>query len=706
MTMIRAFLLPVLLFICLAILPLQHLQADENSFDDSPKVELSLHANKDAIVAGEDLTLIIRKEIIPHWHTYWINPGDSGAETRFNFNLPQDFTIGEVSWPAPAAIPFGPLINYGYEDEVLFTVPVSVPDTLAPELADVTFHVDAEWLVCMDICIPEFGNASITLPVASNAATINEDMVERAQNALPQKDHKLTAAFNYDEAAKSFTLSVDGLVETNIEKQNTHFFPKEWGVILAAAPQAINGAEQGSLTLTTERDTRDITDFDTLDGVLRVGQHSYDITAKKDTTLLSTNTVPNTKQMVFEGNLTLALALIFAFIGGMILNLMPCVFPVLSMKALSLVKLSEKERHHAALHGVAYAGGIIVSFWVVAGSLIALQSLGAQIGWGFQLQNPIVTGLLAYLLFVLGLNLAGFFEFSNKLSGVGQGLTAQHSYKGSFFTGVLATLVATPCSAPFMASALGYALTQPAIISMLIFTFLGLGLAFPYVALTILPGLQRILPKPGAWMEKFRQFLSFPMFASALWLAWVFAQQSTTSGLIALFTGAISISFAIWIFATFKNIIAKILATILVIFSLSIPFTAPALMPSTGTETQTAEAQYTSFTPDALEQALQSNSPVFVNMTADWCITCKFNERIAFTHKVNTAIANKNIQYLKGDWTNQNADITAYLKSFGRNGVPLYVYYPAPDDQGIRGEPKILPQILTEGIVLNAFDPS
>ncbi len=317
-----------------------------------------------------------------------------------------------------------------------------------------------------------------------------------------------------------------------------------------------------------------------------------------------------------------------------------------------------------------------------------------------------MTGLLAYLLFALGLNLAGFFEFSNKLSGVGQGLTAQHSYKGSFFTGVLATLVATPCSAPFMASALGYALTQPAIISMLIFTFLGLGLAFPYVALTILPGLQKILPKPGAWMEKFRQFLAFPMFVSALWLAWVFAQQSATSGLIALFTGAISISFAIWLLTNFKNIITKILATVLIIFSLSIPFTAPVLMPSTGTDTQAVEAEYTSFTPAVLEQALQSNNPVFVNMTADWCITCKFNERIAFTHKVNAAIENNNIQYLKGDWTNQNADITAYLKSFGRNGVPLYVYYAAPDDQGIRAEPKILPQILTEGIVLDAFDPS
>lgn len=706
MTMIRTFILPVLLFVCLAILPLHHAKADDSSFDDSPKVELSLHANKDAVVAGEDLTLIIRKEIIPHWHTYWMNPGDSGAETRFKFNTPQGFATGEVSWPAPSAIPFGPLINYGYEDEVLFTVPVTVPDTLAPDLTDVTFNVDAEWLVCMDICIPEFGDASITLPVAESAITINEDMVERAQNSLPQSDHNLVARFNYDEAAKSFTLSVDGLVETNIEKQNTHFFPKEWGVILAASPQEVKAVEQGSLTLTTARDTRDIAEFGTLDGVLRVGQHSYDITAEKDTTLLSTNAVPNAEQIVFDDNFTLALALVFAFIGGMILNLMPCVFPVLSMKALSLVKLSEKERHHAALHGAAYAGGIIASFWVVAGSLIALQSLGAQIGWGFQLQNPIVTGLLAYLLFALGLNLAGFFEFSNKLSGVGQGLTAQHSYKGSFFTGVLATLVATPCSAPFMASALGYALTQPAIISMLIFTFLGLGLAFPYAALTILPGLQKILPKPGAWMEKFRQLLAFPMFASALWLAWVFAQQSTASGLIALFTGAISISFAIWILMNFKNIIAKTLATALVVFSLSIPFTAPSLMPSAETDAQAVEAEYTSFTPAALEQALQSNNPVFVNMTADWCITCKFNERIAFTHKVNATIENNNIQYIKGDWTNQNADITAYLKSFGRNGVPLYVYYTAPDDQGMRAAPQILPQILTEGIVLNAFDPS
>lgn len=685
----------------------------QEMLDDAPHVRMSIYADQTAVVPGEMFHLAIKHDIDEHWHTYWINPGDSGTPTNFTLTMPDGFIQGDISWPAPKVIPYGPLVNHGHEGEVIYTYPIQVPADYAGDT--VTIEVLGEWLVCQEICIPENDTQTITLPVSATSEPAHQDLFARALASYPDTRHGMSASYAYDD--KVFTLS---LTNTNVLTPNgqMHFFPIEWGVILNTAEQKIGASDDNSLTIAIDRDTRDISALNEINGVLINDGKAYQISAKKSeaqailpiTEPSQDSTVLTPTKTEVESSLTLTTALLFAFLGGIILNLMPCVFPVLSMKALSLVKLQGKEKSHAFLHGLSYTAGIILTFVLIASALIILQNAGQQIGWGFQLQNPIVTGLLAYILFIVGLNLAGFFDFAGGFAGVGQSLTQKEGIKGSFFTGVLATLVATPCTAPFMATALGFALTQPALVSIGIFSALGLGLAFPYLLLTVIPGLQHILPKPGVWMDQFKQFLSFPLFLSALWLAWVFAQQSSMTGLTCLIAGAIFLALAIWLWKhrPRKNPVLRLIVWIMMVASfgwaLLVPFTYTMMVSNTPTQASDTEKNYSAYTPATLENALSGNTAVFVNMTAAWCITCKVNEQVALNHhSVKTAISDNNIAYLKGDWTSMDSSITQYLKSFGRNGVPLYVYYPAPDASGNRAEPEVLPQILTPDIVLDVF---
>jgi thiol:disulfide interchange protein DsbD len=380
------------------------------------------------------------------------------------------------------------------------------------------------------------------------------------------------------------------------------------------------------------------------------------------------------------------------------------------MKALSLLKLSAKEQSHAVYNGLAYMAGILICFLGIAGILIALQHAGAEIGWGFQLQNPIIVLLLTYLLFVIGLNLSGFFEIKGSFVSAGQSLTQKSGLTGAFFTGVLATLVATPCTAPFMGAALGFALTQPPLISLLVFLALGLGLALPYLALCVIPQLRNLLPKPGTWMVTFKEFLAFPIYASAVWLFWVFAQQSMdVSHVFTGLIGAIGIVFALWVWSksTGKTWI-KFLAILSVIASLNfaiLPLTMIKIKESNIQNSGTSlHGNYVAYTKAEFDKAIAGDQAVFVNMTASWCITCKINERVALLNpKVQQYFTDQNIIYMVGDWTNQNPEITEYLAEFGRNGVPIYVYYPKRDGNGTRPEPKILPQLLTPTLIIESL---
>ena len=481
------------------------------------------------------------------------------------------------------------------------------------------------------------------------------------------------------------------------------WFPYEWGFVENASDQlATHETVTGTLTLRQKRSAdRDVTNVKSAAYVVNNGQETFIVSGPVKMAGLP---------MVGEGvkldyeNIPLIGILALAFLGGLILNLMPCVFPVLSMKALHLVTLPKDERREARAAGLMYALGVVAMFLVLGALLFALRAAGESMGWGFQLQNPAVVAFLAWLMFIVGLNLAGVFDLRVAFGGEMILAERHHPLVTSFLTGILATLVATPCSAPFMATAVGAALSQSMPVALLIFMFVGVGLAFPYLLLCFLPVLQRILPRPGAWMEIFRQVLAFPMFATAVWLIWVVAQQGGPTAVMFTLSGMVALAFAIWLLerkpATSGARKALMLAGI-VVGGLTIASLA-LVVPQRDPAVQVAQAaNYKKFDSRALETALKDqDGPVFVNMTAAWCITCLVNERVTLnTPELRALFADHNVTYLKGDWTNRDPAITSFLQSFGRSGVPIYVYWgPRNPQTGDRPAPVVLPQILTAQI--------
>jgi thiol:disulfide interchange protein DsbD len=389
---------------------------------------------------------------------------------------------------------------------------------------------------------------------------------------------------------------------------------------------------------------------------------------------------------------------------------MPCVLPVLSVKAIALVEHAEVSARVSRRHGMAYTAGVLVSFGLLAGALIGLRASGAEIGWGFQLQSPVVVTVLAYVLFALALSLSGLLVIGTRLAGVGHGLAAQPRYAGSFFTGALATVAATPCTAPFMGVAIGFALTQPPATALLVFEALGLGLALPFLALSFAPAWRRLLPRPGPWMERLRQALALPLYASVAWLVWVVSRQVGSEGVALVLAGLVLIAFAAWLHhgaraaSTRWRRVAIPLALACVAAAVAVgPVAGGSLSASTAASSAsaTAGARWEPFTPKRLAALRAQGTPVFVNFTAAWCITCLVNERVALqSPAVAEAFARKGVVYLKADWTNKSPEIAALLESFGRSGVPLYVVYgrSAPDP------PQVLPQILSETGLIEAIE--
>lgn len=415
-------------------------------------------------------------------------------------------------------------------------------------------------------------------------------------------------------------------------------------------------------------------------------------------------------------SITLPEVLFFAFLGGLILNLMPCVFPVLSIKALSLLNMSAKKQKHAVLSAVLYMAGVVFTFLVIAALLITLQQTGKEIGWGFQFQNAPVVLFLSYLLFLIGLNLSGFFDIEFRLGDFSTFNSNKQGYLKDFSTGILATLVATPCMAPFSGVALGYALTQPPTVALSVFFMLGMGLAMPYVLLALIPAFQRILPKPGAWMETFRQFLAFPMYASVIWLIWVLFRLDGEDIVLKALMGMLAIAFGLWLLKKSpKNNFGRLFILFSAFFFFMFAAGQIAFYKEKkdivihnvkkGSEVELLTGQWQAYTPEFLVQALEGDTPVFVDMTADWCITCKINEKTSIEIEQTRFLFKKHqVIMFKGDWTNADPDITAYLKSFNRAGVPLYVYYGAPDEEnGIRPDPVVLPELLTPDMMRALF---
>ena len=669
--------------------------AEENT--DDPLVKIRLLAERGSIKPGDEIWIGTEQSITPHWHTYWKNPGDSGTSPSITWTLPERFEISDIHWPIPEKLPYGPLLNYGYEDKVILLQKLTVPQE--PPDGPITLSADIELLVCKEECIPEYGTYTLTLNGPNAATEDNSAYLESALGKLPEAAD-WDVYFGEDNEHFILKAVIPEDIRTNINLASAEFLAEDWGLLQnAEKPQAFIQDDQ--LIIKQPRGERALSDLDTVSGIIKFNlQDDQQYAATIEARPLPQGKAPSNAQ---TSDLNFITAIIFALLGGLILNLMPCVFPVLSIKALSLVKISEKDAALARKHGLSYTAGVILSFLIIAGTLIALQAGGSQVGWGFQLQNPWIVGTLGYLLFLIGLNLMGFFEITNPFGNVGGKLTQNDGLTGSFFTGILATLVATPCTAPFMAGAIGFAFVQPPIVSLSVFAALGLGLALPYLALSFAPALQKALPKPGPWMEIFKQALAFPMFIAALWLLWVLAQQTDTMGVTATLLGAILLGFSIWIFKHVPNnplwhhviravAVLSVLGAFAILPTQNVPHAETAIK---------AESFGQTFTLNRLEEELAGNNPVFTEMTAAWCITCKVNHKMAINiSSTKKLFADHNVEYLIGDWTNEDPEITKYLQNYGRNGVPLYVYYgPRDPETNQRPDPKLLPQVLTPGII-------
>ena len=674
---------------------------------ETPNVKAWLVSELDGVPAGDTFWVALRQEIRDGWHTYWLNPGDSGAATTLDWQLPPGFVAGDILWPAPERLPLADLVNFGYSGDLFLLVPITAPADLEPG-ESVKLTANARWLVCKDICIPEEATLTLSLDVAEGTpqpvGLWQKGFANTRLNLPVESPWRAT----FGHAGDDVGLHLDmGAVQPSAIK-SVEVFTVEEGVLKNAADASFRSTGDG-LSIRLKSGSRLAETGDVLEAVVVIEEDVKDTIVRRAFTIEAdkvafADVAPETGFLPVD--VPLWQALLFAFLGGIILNLMPCVLPVLSMKALDIVRQAREAPGLVRQHGLAYTTGVLVSFLIVGGALISLRAAGEQIGWGFQLQSPLVVTLLAYLIFAVGLNLANVFSFGNSLMGVGSGLASGKGLTGSFFTGVLATVVATPCTAPFMGTALGFALVQPTPIALGIFVALGLGLALPYLAISFSPRLLRVIPKPGAWMERFKQFLAFPMFATAIWLLWVLSGQVDDAVVFMVLGGAMLIAFAAWLFESTKMSVGfwfyggRALALLALVGALTVVDWRMPDAQSAPTVAKQLPDFAESFTEFRLQELLEQDKAIFVNLTADWCITCKANESVAFTKAVEDLKREREIAYLIGDWTRRDPEIADKLAEFGRAGVPLYIVYPRPSSGRA---PFLLPQLLTESTVLDAL---
>ena len=671
-------------------------------------VKATLAPQTDGAAPGSTLYVAVVQQIDKGWHTYWKNPGDAGEPTKIIWTLPAGWRAGDIVWPAPKRLPVGPLMNYGFEGEAVLPSPIEVPATARPgDVAHIAAKV--QMLVCAEVCVPQDADLTLDVPIVVGAALANPlwgPKIAAALAAAP-KDAGLAATFQL--VGGAVKLAVAGPSLAGRSGAGAYFFPDTPGLIDHAKPQAIDLGAQG---LTFSAPVGDL---------VRQGQKPGAISGvvtTADGAAFQVSARPGPPPPGSGGlgapveapKLGLALAALFAFAGGLILNLMPCVFPILSMKAASLIARPH-EASAARAQGLAFLAGVLAAFLALAGVIIALRGAGQAVGWGAQLQPAVVTASLSLVLLAAALDLSGVFEIGASLQGLGGGLAARADLIGSVFTGALAVVVAAPCTAPFMGPALGYALTQPALPALAVFTALALGFAAPFTLIAFTPALLRRLPKPGPWMDVAKKALAFPMYGAAAWLIWVLAAQTDRGSLAAAFAAAVLVGLAAWIFGAAQRRAASGtrargvfalagLATALAVAVLALaPFGPPPQAAGAGVAIA-AGGPSVPWSPERVAALRAAGKPVFVDFTAAWCVTCQVNEQVA----INTAPAIKAFQrtgavYLKADWTNRDGAIAKALADQGRVGVPLYLVYPPGD-----GAPKVLPQLLTPGMVAAALD--
>ncbi|MDT3679886.1 MAG: protein-disulfide reductase DsbD family protein [Burkholderiaceae bacterium] len=735
-------------------------------------VEVELVADRAAVVPGEPMRLGLRIRHDPQWHTYWRNPGDSGLPTQVELRLPQGFEAGAIRWPAPQRLFIPPLANYGYEGEIVLPMALQPPRAIDGERVTIAAH--ASWLMCRDVCIPGDADVSLALPVQHAGPAAPSSFValfDDAERRMPQS--KLAAQVHDDGDAISIALPR--------RASNVEFFPYQEGFVENAAEQVLFAVTQPAdgvrlAVRLSEDGVRKLREsgeslLAAASGVVVVDGTAYETDAKASTAALPVGTeiarvagaasqppagassrgswLPGfgasssgrgvglsstaTSRDAVSGSSpaagaqppstarTLWIAALFGAIGGLILNLMPCVFPVIGLKVLGFARTGGEADASSRLGALAFAAGVVVSFWALAAMLLALRAGGEAAGWGFQLQSPAFVAAMAMLFVAIGLNFSGVYEVGVAMTRLGalDAGSRPHPLLGSFGSGVLAVLVATPCTAPFMGSAMGFTLASSAGEAMVVFTAIALGMAAPYVLLGFFPQALRVLPKPGRWMETFRQALAFPMYATAAWLAWVLGQQAGIDAVFALAIGAVLVALAAWLYGRFvqqgvprtASRVVRPLAGVLSAAAFAVGlWTAwpgeaaapPAASAAPGAPSAAGNALASAWQPwseERVREARDAKQPVFVDFTAAWCVSCQANKRLVLERdSIVAEMAERGVLRLKADWTNRDPRITEALARFGRNGVPLYLVY-RPDEP----EPRVLPELLTMGIVRAAL---
>lgn len=648
-----------------------------------PLVNASLLADTTAIVPGQKFQVGLLLEMAPGWHTYWQYSGDSGLPTTIRWNLPEGFSADPIQWPVPEAkVEPGDIQVYAYSGRVLLLATITPRADIA---GTATLRADASWLVCEEVCVPGDAALELTLPVAKSAVPANATLFEEFRSQLPSKD------------APPFELIWKRTGETlSLQVKNAPTATQ-----LALYPQPAENQIVGHPSFLPP-DTLSIKAASPFTGVLSTGEgparRGWIVSEKASASPAATNQT---------STMSLWIALFYGFLGGLILNLMPCVLPVISLKIFGFIKQAEDSRRSIFLHGLAFGAGIFVWFLGLAAVIIALKSGGSEVTWAFQFQNPWFNVSIGSVVFVLALNLAGVFEFvlPGKASNAMENASSADGLAGSFFQGIFATLLATPCTAPFLGSALGFAFSQSAAVILGMFVAVASGMAFPYLLLSASPGWLKFLPRPGAWMERLKQFMAFPLLATLVWILSILGGQRGTEGVIWFCAFLLCLAFACWLLGSFFGPLTsatKRAATLLLILTTLTSggwYFLGEKFARIGMESPDRIA-WVPFSEVKIKAELAAGRSVFVDFTADWCITCKFNERTAIdTPTIRALLKEKNITPVKADWTNANAEITAALKSFGRVGVPFYIIYPASNPAA----PIILPELLTETLLADAL---
>jgi thiol:disulfide interchange protein DsbD len=691
---LRDFLLPV--GVALALAPAAAISAGHVVQTEQVRAELVAQA-AEGFQPGKSAWLGLKLEHIPHWHTYWKNAGDSGLPTTLSWTLPDGVTAGDIDWPVPAKLPIGPLLNYGYEGTVLLPVPLTLTQPIAGDTLKVKLRAD--WLVCEVECIPQSGE--FELDVSTRQPLTNH--ADEFEHALAQRPLDVRGA---DATARvvdgALSMEIRGLPATR-RGHAAELFPELPGVVDNPATVTLEWSGdllRASWPLSTQRSDSPanlpmvlVFDDRTL---LRVNVRIAGPWPGDAAGAVAASGAEVTAPAPGLGFIT---ALIFALLGGVILNLMPCVFPVLSLKILALTQHAGETRARWT-SALAYTGGVVISFVALAGLLIAARAAGEQLGWGFQLQSPGIVVALAGLFTLIGLNLAGVFEFGSFLPSNVASLRARDPTLDSFLTGVLAAAVASPCTAPFMGAALGAALTWPVAQSLAVFAALGLGVAAPYLLVSAVPAIGRLLPRPGRWMQTFKVALSFPMFATVIWLTWVLGQQTGIDGAAALLLALLALALAAWWWGQRpENGLKRVLSTAAIVMLAvgAFAWASPLWQPAASRGAENVGELWQPWSPRQVEELRATGRKVFVDFTAAWCVTCQYNKRTTLANsEVLQAFETHNVALLRADWTNRDAVIAAELARLGRSGVPVYVFYDGA------GAPRLLSELPSVDEILTA----